>query len=339
MTETTNNSLLHRYLAAVSRHLPADRKEDILAELSANLQAGFDDREEELGRLLSVEEQAAVLKRHGHPMEVALRYQPQRSLIGPAVFPLYAYVLKRAAPMVVLVVMVVGLAMSMAADGTGALLAQLGRLPRVLFFFWAVTTLVFAALEYAMTHYGVKLPRMRDWHPAKLPAADRTEPLRGIAPKHPMADLVFEALFLAWLVAVPRFPVLLFFGPAAQWLDVTAAPVWQRMFVPVMALLVTRLVLKAMAFDSRYSARRTGLLYVAADACSAIALALMVLPGEPLFTLHGMLPLRAEQGMQTGILLSLRIALAVAVACAGWKLWQTLRLRGAAGAAPKAVML
>ena len=98
----TTFALLMPYLAAVGKHLPNHRKNDILAELGANLQAAMEDREEELGHPLTLEDQAAVLRAHGHPFEVAMRYQPQRALIGP-LFGVYWYTLKRATPLVVLV--------------------------------------------------------------------------------------------------------------------------------------------------------------------------------------------------------------------------------------------
>src|ERR1700760_3265320 len=100
------NDLLDRYLYAVSRHLPARRRadsapNDLIAELAANLQAQMEDKQEQLGRPLSEDEQAEVLRRHGHPIVVAARYQPHRSLIGPELFPFYWFTVKRVLPWVI----------------------------------------------------------------------------------------------------------------------------------------------------------------------------------------------------------------------------------------------
>ena len=88
--------LLDRYVKAVNSFLPLEKQDDIVKELSANLQAQMDDREAQLGRPLSEIEQEAILQQHGHPMIVAGHYQINqgtlvfgRQLIGATLFPLY----------------------------------------------------------------------------------------------------------------------------------------------------------------------------------------------------------------------------------------------------------
>src|ERR1700761_7133739 len=95
--------LLERYLQAVGQYLPEATKDDTLAELRVNLLAQMDDRAEELDRPLNDGDVAAILKEHGKPEKVALRYLPQRSLIGPTIFPFYLFTLRRLLPLVALV--------------------------------------------------------------------------------------------------------------------------------------------------------------------------------------------------------------------------------------------
>ena len=95
------SDLLPRYLQAIGEHLPAATRDDVLAELRANLQAPLDDRAEELNRPLTDAEVAAILKDHGRPLLVAARYLPQQYLIGPTVFPLLPVTLRRVLPFVV----------------------------------------------------------------------------------------------------------------------------------------------------------------------------------------------------------------------------------------------
>jgi len=335
----TTFALLMPYLAAVGKHLPTHRKNDILAELGANLLDAMEDREEELGHPLTLEEQALMLRAHGHPFEVAMRYQPQRALIGP-LFGIYWYTLKRATPLVILVVFASQLMLAFVSPESGSLLHRLGSVPYLLFLFWAVTTAVFAGLDYGVTHYVGARRLTAQWDPIKLLHEQPPRPvLHRIAPKYPIVDLIADALALSWVVAVPHFPVLLFFGPAARLFHIEAAPIWHRMFAPIVALLLTRLVLKAIAIGSRHSARRTGLLYVAADLCSVVALALLVLPGEALFIMSAGVPAETETGIQFGIMIGLKVALIAASLVAAWKLWQTMRLNGPADGAPTAVML
>jgi hypothetical protein len=88
--------LLERYLQAVRKHLPWQGQDDIVAELRANLEAQLEDKQASLGRGLTADEAEAWLKQVGSPVRVAGRYQPQQYLIGPAVYPIYTYVLKLA---------------------------------------------------------------------------------------------------------------------------------------------------------------------------------------------------------------------------------------------------
>src|SRR5450631_682847 len=86
--------LLDRYLQAVKKHLPLKRQDDIIAELRANMESQIEDKESELGRPLDTKELEDLLRKMGPPILVAGRYQPQQYLIGPAVFPIYWYVLR-----------------------------------------------------------------------------------------------------------------------------------------------------------------------------------------------------------------------------------------------------
>ena len=95
--DSSRNSteLIDRYLQAVRFWLPGThRQDDLIAELGEDLRSQFEDKETELGRPLDKAEMSAILKRCGSPMMVAGRIGPQRHLIGPALFPIYEFVLK-----------------------------------------------------------------------------------------------------------------------------------------------------------------------------------------------------------------------------------------------------
>src|ERR1700691_1811340 len=85
--------LLNRYLHAVRGWLPKPQQDDIIAELAEDLRSQIEDREAELGHPLDDDGVAAILKRRGNPMLVAAGYLPQRSLIGPVLFPVYQFIL------------------------------------------------------------------------------------------------------------------------------------------------------------------------------------------------------------------------------------------------------
>lgn len=82
-------ALTERYLNSVKQMLPSAQQTDIVAELRESIEERIDERERELGRPLKPVEVEAVLKSYGHPIIVAGRYGPQRTLIGPAIFPIW----------------------------------------------------------------------------------------------------------------------------------------------------------------------------------------------------------------------------------------------------------
>jgi hypothetical protein len=93
-------TVIDRYLAAVGENLPRRQRDDILRELADDLHAQADDRADALGRPLTDDEQADLVRAFGEPMAVASRYRPDdrglafgRRLIGPELFPSYLRVL------------------------------------------------------------------------------------------------------------------------------------------------------------------------------------------------------------------------------------------------------
>ena len=92
--------LIEQYLQSVRALLPSTERDDIIAELSANVAAQVDERQTELGRPLAEADERAILERLGSPLTVAERYTVDRGrlvfgreLIGPVHFPFYVKVL------------------------------------------------------------------------------------------------------------------------------------------------------------------------------------------------------------------------------------------------------
>src|SRR6202161_3519468 len=94
-SSSNSTELINRYLQAVRFWLPkTHRQDDLIAELGEDLRSQIEDQEMELGHPLEKSEMAEILRRCGSPMMVAGRLGPQRHLIGPALFPIYEFVLK-----------------------------------------------------------------------------------------------------------------------------------------------------------------------------------------------------------------------------------------------------
>lgn len=242
--------LLDRYLQAVKKHLPWQRQDDIIAELRANLEAQLEDKEAAMGRPLTAGEAEAWLKQIGPPMQVAARYQPQQYLIGPGVFPMYWYVLRIAFLWAIIIYSIVSAVQIVlqAPSGTAVLDAVL-RVPGVLMTVAVWVTLVFAAIEFAVTRYPDKCPAIAgisaDWTPASLPPVEK-QAAGGKKPRSfalAVGEVVFGFLLLVWLLLIPQHPILLL-GPGVAHLHASPfqlAPVWWVFFWWIVALNVVQL--------------------------------------------------------------------------------------------------
>jgi hypothetical protein len=220
--------LLERYLQAVRFFLPKHQQDDIVRELTENLVSEMEDREEACGRPLTEDEQVDILRRHGHPMLVAGRYQTRQQLIGPAFFPIYVFALKAGLGVALLVTMALAIVASMLTGDAvrhfvQGLLAYPGR--AVMVFAW--TTLGFAVLDYAQSH----LKLGHGWDPRGLPKLVRREHWTSRA--HSMIELLLTLAFISWLLLIPGAPHLLL-GPAVSFLEL--APVWRLAYVPILLL-------------------------------------------------------------------------------------------------------
>jgi hypothetical protein len=226
--------LIDRYLQAVRFWLPkTNRQGDLLEELGEDLHSQIEDKEAELGHPLDKPEMAAILTRCGSPMMVAGRLGPQRHLIGPALFPIYGFVLKMVLlwillPIFVFILGPVNLANS-GGDWALALLNTFGNLWSGLFIAAGIITLVFAIIERTNTHLGTEIK----WDPLKLPPVRKDEPkpsrLKAVC------EFWFNIFGLVWLLLVPQYPFLIL-GPAAAFLK--AAPLMHSFYVPFVLLSV-----------------------------------------------------------------------------------------------------
>jgi hypothetical protein len=233
--------LLDRYLQAVRFWLPrASRHEDLLAELGEDLRSQLDEKETELGRSLNPDETAAILKRCGSPMMVASRLGPTRHLIGPALFPIYSFVLKMVllwilVPVFIFIIGPVNLA-NAGGEWGPAVAATLANLWFALFIATGIITLIFAIVERTSAHLGEECK----WDPLKLPPVRPEE--RKTSFVKSACELAFGFFGLIWLLLLPHYPVLIL-GPAAAFLK--AAPIWHTFYIPILLLALVGLLRSA----------------------------------------------------------------------------------------------
>jgi len=253
-----NTDMLDRYLQAVRKNLPKSRQEDIIKELRDNLLSEMEDKEEASGHPLTEEEQEALLRSHGHPIVVAMRYLPQRQLIGPTIFPFYWYVLEKAL-MIGLLVYTISNAITLAlqAPVVSRFIAVVLGFPWVAFMIAAWVTVVFAGMEFAFARYHKQCQWFTDWSPRKLPPVDAIERKHPIA--HDVAGFILNVLAAVWfLVLVPHHPYLIL-GPGVYFLKslpFVVSPAWHSFYWLFVAAVAVQLALHlARIFATRVTQR------------------------------------------------------------------------------------
>jgi hypothetical protein len=325
--------MLERYLWAIGRYLPDDTKADTMAELRANLLEQMDERAEELGRTLTETDVAAVLKAHGKPEAVALRYLPQRSLIGPAMYPFYLLALRRSLPIWLLMY---GLAIL--ATVRGGSLAELlsrfawGMVPSTLAFLAAVT-IVFVVIDWANDR-GKLGAAFHDWDPMKMPEIPKeAQPYKAKSFATRVLELLMHVVWMGWVLAIPWKPVW-HVGAGVIGIDMEAfgvdfAPVWHVFYVLLVVMLSVQLVMKTLALrDGNHAWMKpmeifTDLLGVVALGTVAFAKEYFV-PLSPTVDVHSLAAANQAVGQ------AMRIALLFAVFGLGLKWWKYFKQRPAA---------
>lgn len=215
MAISNPQDLIARYLQAVSFWLPRAQRQDIAAELAADIQSQMDDREAALDRPITVPEVEELLRRRGAPILVANGYLPQRSLIGPLLMPIYLLILRILALVCLIPSVVIGLANLLLSHSFWAIHSPSQQFQNF-GAFWnamislaftsiATTTLAFAVLEQVNQRTNF----LTRWEPHRLPAVRNPHhvPRSGSA-----IQLAVSILFICWWIkhAPPavNFPML-----------------------------------------------------------------------------------------------------------------------------------
>jgi hypothetical protein len=234
-------ALVDRYLHAVKFWLPRHQKDDIIAELSEDLRSQIEDQEAELGHKLTDAEVEPILKRCGSPMAVAERYLPQRSLIGPALFPIYSVVIRSLIfyfllPWLLLWMGITIFSPDFRADHPGAaLFASLEPWWLACTYSLFFNTLAFAVLDRTQARSRL----VNDWNPRALPAElDHNRIPRGGT----IFELTFSVATLVLWVQLGAFrSVFHFFG-----LTITLSSRWPYFFWGLTVLSLAGIALACM---------------------------------------------------------------------------------------------
>jgi hypothetical protein len=230
--------MLSRYLYAVYNGLPKDSpRADIIAEISDALQSQIDEREAELGRPLTSDEEAAVLKAYGHPRIIAGRYAAVPYLIGPDFLPFYWYMLRLVLTIVIAVELLGGAVAAVSSGHMRVFIATLDAVWSSVVFICGGVTIVFALLERMRSKKTV-LERIgvTRWDPRRLPAPPGSGRLKPVSRFSSIVEFVVNVIAILALLDIPgvRYWLLyvLVLGPlagmhvAVQFNDAAWAPAY-----------------------------------------------------------------------------------------------------------------
>lgn len=213
--------MLSRYLYAVYNDLPkASQRDDIIAEIAEALQTQIDEREGALGRALTADEEATVIKAYGHPRIVAARYAATPYLIGPDLLPFYWYTLRLVLTIVIAIELVSGAVAAITAAHMSAFVTTLDVVWNSAISICGVVTIAFAALE-RMQSKKTLLERIgvARWDPRRLPAPPGSRRLQPIPRASSMIEFIVNVIAILALLDVPgvRYRLLYFLvlGPLA----------------------------------------------------------------------------------------------------------------------------
>ncbi|MFO0585238.1 MAG: hypothetical protein U0229_23410 [Anaeromyxobacter sp.] len=323
--------VVERYLLAVQTWLPAELRVDVVKELRGDLEAELAERAAAAARPLGSEEIEAVLRRRGHPLEVAGAYLPHRHLVGPALYPAYRLAVGGLVlgVLVPLWLLVMGPLAVLSGAGVGdALLDGFWGLVRAAVFAVGLVTLLFAAVERGYVRLGF----FERWRPGSFAALSSVAP-EPASRAHALVGLVIT------LVLTATFLDLLWSGTLVfDAFRVELAPGW--ILVRWLVLSVALGGVAGPALEVAFpGARRlhhaVELLSLLATAALAGALARAAATTR-LATVHGSalpaeelawLQAAADRWARHGLLAVVLVCAALA-AWEGWRLWRLGRAGG-----------
>jgi hypothetical protein len=228
--------MLDRYLYAVRNDLPKGvAADDIVAEIADELQSQMEAREGTLGRPLTEDEFAEMLKAYGHPRVVAARYGRVQYLIGPALLPFYWSALSTVATIVVAIELVAGGISAVITHDGVVFFSALGAAWNSLIWIFGIVTVVFALGERTQPRDGRPGIISLGWDPRRLPAP-------GVLPPVPRSSALVEfvANFIALLVLLDapgphRIPLDAIVAGVLDGMHASLTQAWHGAYVGLLA--------------------------------------------------------------------------------------------------------
>ena len=314
--------LVERYLRTVRILLPASQREDITAELRDALLTLREERETELNRPLTLDEQEDLLREVGHPVIVAGRYRRQQYLIGPDLYPLYRFALLLVLAIVLGSSVLAGIVTAVAGEPSGVVIGRtIGIAWNGVFVTIGAITFVFATLQ----RYVPGRDFLRNWRPRDLPDVPKARLTRWF--EH-VAAIVITLIFIFWWTNVLNVPPVLPLD-GGQNVRLQLAPIWQDLFWPVFLFAAGTLA----AHGLRLLTKTPGRVGHAVDVILQLillAIAIAALRAGHWVDISGVglspdAMVKVDRGVNTGVHISLFVCIVIAMILGGISIRRLVR--------------
>ncbi len=325
--------LIERYLSAVGFLLPRDQREDITAELRDALMTRREEMEAEAGRPLTLEEDAALLRAFGHPLDVAARFGRQHYLVGPELYPLYAFAVKILLAIVAasaVITAVIAVAVNRGDPGF-AIATALQTLWSGIVGSIGVLTIIAAVMQ----RQKIRPRFLYDWTPQDLPRQPKRPKLRRRTAFDHVAGVIAQIIFVLWWIHVIPIPLLYIPLKPGQSLGLEPASIWSVLFWPVLGLSALAIVVHALRLAGKSYERTADVADLVLHVVAVIVVGVALRAGDWIEISAAGLPPEAAAhihfGVNTGIQVALIVSLvssACQAACAGWRLYRGGRADG-----------
>jgi len=197
------DTLIDRYITAVSENLPAKIRKDTVTEIRSLIQDALDDRSKTEGKAPDDEMMVAVLKEFGPPEKLAAPYLPDKYLVGPRLFPPFILVLRIALPIIFVLVLVASwlgfdqVTVMTAREFITELIKSLANSLSAVVSAFGNIVLIFAILQWALPEFKTKT---KEWDPHTLKAISEPDRIK-------IGELIIEiALILTALIIFNFYP-------------------------------------------------------------------------------------------------------------------------------------
>jgi hypothetical protein len=193
MDTINKETIVDRYLAAVSDLLPAKQRKDTVTEISSLIQDALDDRSKAEGKAPDDEMMAAVLKEFGSPEKIVAPYLPEKYLIGPRLYPTFLLVLRIVLPIIAVLVLVtswlgsIPLTSMSAVEFLTELATSLGNSLSAVVAAFGNIVVIFAILEWAVPEFRIP-EKEKEWEPHDLKEINKPDKIKR-------GDLIAEVVF------------------------------------------------------------------------------------------------------------------------------------------------